>query len=106
MSTRFWRQGVPIAALALGVALGGCRARSEGARTDETATGGTGTAVDTGVRATDTAARSPANELSDANIVALLDEANKADSAAGALAIGKVASAGVKKFAREMMADH
>jgi putative membrane protein len=44
--------------------------------------------------------------MTDANIVALLDEANKADSAAGAYALGKAASKDVKAFARMMMSEH
>jgi len=44
--------------------------------------------------------------LTDANIMALLDEANKADSSAGAVAAKKATSADVKTFAREMMIDH
>ena len=44
--------------------------------------------------------------LTDPNIVALLDEANKADSAAGAFAIGMATSPGVKAFAKMMMGDH
>jgi putative membrane protein len=42
----------------------------------------------------------------DPNIVALLDEANKADSAAGAFALGKAADPGVKAFAKMMMGEH
>ena len=38
--------------------------------------------------------------------MALLDEANKADSAAGAVAAKKATSAEVKSFAKEMMIDH
>ncbi len=45
-------------------------------------------------------------ELSDANIVALLDEANMADSAAGAYALGKATNAEVKAFAKLMMGEH
>jgi putative membrane protein len=44
--------------------------------------------------------------LSDPNIVALLDEANKADSAAGALALKKATSPDVKAFAKLMMGEH
>ena len=44
--------------------------------------------------------------LTDANIVALLDEANKADSAAGALAVTKATSKEVKDFAKLMMSEH
>src|SRR5205085_3356661 len=42
----------------------------------------------------------------DANIVALLDEANKADSSAGKFALGKAADPGVKAFAKLMMGEH
>ena len=45
-------------------------------------------------------------DLSDANIVALLDHANEADSSAGELASRKATDAEVKKLARMMMADH
>jgi putative membrane protein len=38
--------------------------------------------------------------------VALLDEANKADSAAGAYALGKATNPEVKAFARLMMGEH
>jgi len=48
----------------------------------------------------------PAGALTDANIVALLDEANKADSAAGALAQKKATDPDVKAFAALMMAEH
>jgi len=44
--------------------------------------------------------------LSDANIVALLDEANMADSAAGAYAVTKATSPDVKAFAKLMMGEH
>jgi putative membrane protein len=47
-----------------------------------------------------------AGKLTDANIVALLDEANKADSAAGAFAVRKAASPDVKSFAKLMMGEH
>jgi putative membrane protein len=44
--------------------------------------------------------------LSDANIVALLDEANMADSASGAYAVTKATSPDVKAFAKLMMGEH
>ena len=44
--------------------------------------------------------------LNDANIAALLDEANMADSVCGAIAATKATKASVKTFAREMMRDH
>ena len=49
---------------------------------------------------------SKAGTLSDANIVALLDEANKADSAAGALARTKASNPDVKAFAQLMITEH
>jgi putative membrane protein len=52
------------------------------------------------------AGASGAGQLSDANIVALLDEANMADSASGAYAIGKATDADVKAFAKLMMGEH
>jgi putative membrane protein len=45
-------------------------------------------------------------QLSDANIVALLDEANMADSAAGAYAVTKATNPEVKSFAKLMMGEH
>lgn len=45
-------------------------------------------------------------ELSDANIVALLDEANMADSASGAYALTKATNPEVKAFAKLMMGEH
>jgi putative membrane protein len=48
----------------------------------------------------------PKGGLSDSNIVAILDEANKADSTAGAAALKKATNAQVKAFARLMMAEH
>jgi putative membrane protein len=52
------------------------------------------------------AAPAEAAKLSDANIVALVDEANKADSSAGALAATKATNPDVKSFARLMMSEH
>jgi putative membrane protein len=58
----------------------------------------------------DTAAMSTsapaAGTWSDANIFALLDEANAADSAAGAIAVTKATSSEVREFARRMTRDH
>jgi len=57
---------------------------------------------------TDTASnrRTDSGTLSDANIVALLDEANMADSASGAYGVGKATNPEVKAFARLMMGEH
>ena len=45
-------------------------------------------------------------DLTDANIVALLDEANMADSASGAYAMGKASDPDVRAFAKLMMGEH
>lgn len=61
----------------------------------------------TAVAATATAAMTPAAPaLTDANIVALLDGANVADSSAGSVAAAKGTSAEIKSFGRDMMRDH
>lgn len=52
------------------------------------------------------AAVAPDPVLTDANIFALLDEANAADSAGGHLAASKGTSPAVKEFAHLMMKDH
>src|SRR5437762_1959567 len=44
--------------------------------------------------------------LNDANIVALLDEVNAADSAWGTIPSTKGTNASVKEFGRDMMRDH
>lgn len=103
MERLFWR-GVPSAALALALVAGGCKPRKEAASAADTTTTGA-------VASTDTTASAPpstpaATKLTDANIVALLDEANKADSTAGAAASPKATSPGVKQFARLMMSEH
>jgi putative membrane protein len=71
----------------------------------------TGAAADTAAAmSNDSASASTASEspggLSDANIVALLDEANMADSASGSYALGKATDPEVKAFARLMMGEH
>jgi len=79
-------------------AIAGC-SKKESYGTDSTAASST--------MAGDTAA--PANTSggwSDANIVALLDEANMADSAAGSIAATKGTSAAVRDFGKMMMRDH
>ncbi|HEY8851209.1 MAG TPA: DUF4142 domain-containing protein [Gemmatimonadaceae bacterium] len=43
---------------------------------------------------------------SDANILALLDEANVADSSEGAIAVTKGTSAAVRNFGKQMISDH
>jgi putative membrane protein len=76
---------------------------SKGANKADSAAG-----VDTSAAAAATPpppAAAPAT-LTDVNIVALLDEANAADSASGAIAVKKGKSASVKEFGHTMMRDH
>jgi putative membrane protein len=79
--------------------LGSCKGR----QSSETASGAAG------ATRTDTAeapAAASAGGLTDPNIVALLDEANAADSAAGAYAVRKATNPDVKAFAKLMMGEH
>jgi putative membrane protein len=93
---------VPAAWLALSLAACGDRERSAAVQDTVPAGPETGMAADT-MAADTTGASAP---LTDANIVALLDEANKADSAAGALAVTKATNKAVKDFAHLMMGEH
>ena len=68
-------------------------------------------ATDTAASSTisaDTSAMAPATSgnWTDENIFALLDEANMADSAAGAVAATKGTSSAVRDFGKRMMRDH
>jgi putative membrane protein len=95
----------PIAAAWLAIiSLAGCGDRDRSASAADTAAAGPETGMSADSAPADTAAATAA--LTDANIVALLDEANKADSAAGALAATKATSKAVKDFARLMMGEH
>lgn len=62
--------------------------------------------ADTTAAAAATPTTPPAPQLTDVNIVALVDEANAADSAAGQLAATKGTAASVKEFGRLMARDH
>jgi hypothetical protein len=102
----FWRSIAIVAGSIVMVTLGSCKGRES----SESASRNTESPapVDTGgmkAAPTDTA-RSGSTSLSDPNIVALLDEANKADSAAGSYALGKATSPDVKAFAKLMMSEH
>jgi putative membrane protein len=57
-------------------------------------------------RDTTSGAATSSGTLSDANIVALLDEANMADSATAAYALPRATNAEVKAFAKMMMGEH
>lgn len=91
------RSGMTLLALTA-LAMSAC-AKKDGAATDTTGAAMTDTTgMGTG------ATINPA--WSDANIFALLDEANVADSAHGFLASTKGTSAAVREFGKQMMRDH
>lgn len=85
-----------------------CQGKGDAGRDQNATTSGAATADSAG--STDSArtptTTTPKGGLTDSNIVALLDEANKADSAAGALASKKATDPEVKAFAKLMMAEH
>jgi putative membrane protein len=84
---------------------GACKGRTS----SDTATGNppSASANDTSMAMTpDTTSSRSTESLSDPNIVALLDEANMADSASGAYALKKATSPDVKAFAKMMMGEH
>ena len=86
------------------LALAAC-AKKDNNAADTTAASSTVTG-DTSAMGAGNAGTSTSGNWSDANIVALLDEANAADSAAGAIAATKGTAAAVRDFARRMMRDH
>ena len=89
---------IVIVAASIGIAtLGSCKGRQG----SDAASGN----VESPATPTDTA-RAASGALTDANIVALLDEANAADSASGAYALGKATNPDVKAFAKLMMGEH
>lgn len=95
------RRYMAIAAVSIGIAsLGSCKAR-QGADTTSGAAESPATQADTAPSAS-----AASGALSDPNIVALLDEANMADSASGAYAVTKATNPEVKAFAKLMMGEH
>jgi len=96
------------AVLGLGLLIAACSDRSDRTtRTDTADRTAQAPAVDTGTPSTTSSGASAApSSLTDANIVALLDEANKADSSSGAFAIARATSPEVKAYAKLMMGEH
>jgi putative membrane protein len=91
------------ALVAAAFGLAACGKKDNGAA-DTTAASSTTTTTDTSSMAA--SSTGAGGTWSDANIVALLDEANAADSSAGAIAATKGTSAAVRDFAKRMMRDH
>ena len=95
-----------LAAITLGaaVALSACSKKDAG-----TADTGIAMGADSGMTAgmSDTGGMaSPAPALSDANIVYILDAANKVDSAGGSIAATKGTNSEVREYGRRMATDH
>lgn len=99
------RSGSTLAALAVAtVTLVAC-SKKDNYGSDTTAAASSSTmSADTSAMAG--ASSTTSGTWSDANIVALLDEANAADSSAGAIAATKGTNSQVREFARRMMRDH
>ena len=93
-----------VAALAVAAfSLAACGKKDNNAA-DTTAASSTTTSMDTS--STAASSTGAGGTWSDANIFALLDEANMADSSAGSIAVTKGTAAAVRTFARDMMRDH
>src|ERR1700738_1525053 len=84
------------------MAVAGCSKKDSGAA-DTAAASSTITTETSAVAASSTNA---GGGWSDANILALLDEANVADSSEGAIAATKGTSAAVRNFGKQMVSDH
>lgn len=109
MQSESWRYAVIVVASIAVATLGSCKGRQSADRTPETTDYATpGDPAAAAAMRTDTAQVPSAvsGDLTDANIVALLDEANEADSAAGAYALTKATNPDVKAFAKLMMGEH
>jgi putative membrane protein len=85
-----------------------CQGKTETVARDQSTAASAATPSDTGAPGANggAPAATPKGGLTDSNIVALLDAANKSDSAAGAVALKKATSQEVKAFARLMMSEH
>jgi predicted outer membrane protein len=81
--------------------LPGCKGKDGGAAPDTT----TAAAMTPDTTAASAAAAAPA-ALTDANIAALIDEVNIADSTLAAAALPKLTNSGARNFAKLMMGEH
>jgi putative membrane protein len=101
------RATLPMGLILLG-AVAACQGSNRNVARDQSAAASAANPADTGAPGAKggAPAATPRAGLSDSNIVFLLDEANKADSAAGAAALKKATRPDVKAFARLMMSDH
>jgi putative membrane protein len=97
------KSGSKLAMFALAMMTIAACSKKDNSATDTTAASSTMSADTSAMGASST---TPSGTWSDANIVALLDEANAADSSAGSIAVTKGTSSAVRAFARDMMRDH
>ena len=97
------RSGSRLAVLAVATITVAACSKKENYGADTTAASSTMSADTSTMGASSTAS---SGTWSDANIVALLDEANAADSSAGSIAATKGTSSAVRDFAKQMMRDH
>ncbi len=101
------RVALPIG-LVLVSMMAACQSAERNVARDQSTAASGETGADTGAAGANSGApaATPQGGLTDANIVALLDAANKADSASGAVAAKKATAADVKAYARLMMSEH
>jgi putative membrane protein len=95
--------GLMILSIGLTLFIGLAACQGGGTRDQNAAAAATDTAA---ARRNAASAAASKGGLTDSNIVAILDEANKADSAGGAVALKKATRPDVKAFARLMMSEH
>lgn len=99
------KSGSKVAMLALATMSVAACSKKDNYGADSTAASSSTMSADTSAMA-GASSTTPSGTWSDANIFALLDEANAADSTAGAVAVTKGTSSAVRTFARDMMRDH
>ena len=99
--------GMMPAGLVMGL-LAGCESAERNVARDQSAAASAENPADTGAarQTTGAPAATPQGGLTDANILAVLDAANRADSSAGAVAVKKAASSEVRGFGKLMMSEH
>lgn len=95
MASRFRMATLAVAALSVAA----CSKKDNYAGTDTSAASSTMSADTSAIAASST-------NWSDANIFAILDEANMADSSAGSIAATKGTNSAVRDFGKRMMRDH
>jgi putative membrane protein len=100
------KSGFGLATLALVTMTIAACSKKDNYAADSTSAASSTMSADTSAMAGGASTTASGGTWSDANIFALLDEANAADSSAGAIANTKGTSSAVRTFARDMMRDH